>query len=225
MSDATAEVRSLLRLVLRIVGVVVAVLVLYVAVTFAQVWNASNADDREQAEVIIVLGAAQYDGRPSPALEHRLDHAVELWQSGVAPTVVVTGGKQAGDRFTEAAASFTYLRNEGIPEGAILREEQGANTWEQLAAATRFLAVRGISSAVPRVERLPRLPPGRHRGGDRPRRAGVAGGGGSEPRGAGEGARTRDRRRCDRTHHRLSATRQPRRPAIWCAMATGRRVA
>lgn len=120
----------------------------YVGVTGFQVWAASNDDTHEPTETIIVLGAAQYDGRPSPVLRGRLDHAVELYQHGIAPTVVVTGGKKPDDRFTEAAASFRYLREQGVPEAAILREEQGANTWEQLAAATTFLRQRGIGSAV-----------------------------------------------------------------------------
>lgn len=137
-----------LRIGLRL-GVLLAVaLAIYIAVTFVQVWNASNQTHEDPTEAIIVLGAAQYDGRPSPVLRARLDHAVELYEAGVSDTIVVTGGKQPGDRFTEAAASFTYLRDEGIPESAILREEQGVNTWEQLAAATRFLRDRGIGGAV-----------------------------------------------------------------------------
>lgn len=145
---AGGRVRRWFRLALRVVLGVVVLAVLYVGATFAQVWRASGHDHRAPAEAIIVLGAAQYDGSPSPALRARLDHAVELWREGVAPIVVVTGGKQTGDRFTEAAASFAYLRDEGIPEANILREEQGTNTWEQLAAATRFLRDQGMSSAV-----------------------------------------------------------------------------
>ena len=128
--------------------VVVALLLLYVLVTFLQVWHASNQDRREPAQAIIVLGAAQYDGRPSPVLAARLDHAVELFEAGVAPTIVVTGGKREGDRFTEAASGYAYLRRAGVPEDVILREEDGGNTWEQLAAATTFLRARGIRSAV-----------------------------------------------------------------------------
>ena len=120
----------------------------YLGITFLQVWNASNRSGEDQAEAIIVLGAAQYDGRPSPILAARLEHAVELYEAGTAPTIVVTGGKQPGDRFTEAAAGYQHLRRLGVPEDAILREENGVNTWEQLAAATRFLKERGKSTAV-----------------------------------------------------------------------------
>lgn len=122
--------------------------VVYLVITYLQVWHASNQDNRGPADAIIVLGAAQYDGRPSPVLAARLDHAVELYQAGVAPRIVVTGGKQEGDRFTEAASSYDYLRQAGIPDEHILREEGGDNTWEQLAAATRFLRARDVTSAV-----------------------------------------------------------------------------
>lgn len=138
----------LVRIAVRVGLLAVVGVVLYVGVTFAQVWNASTQDHQEPAEAIVVLGAAQYDGTPSPVLRARLEHAIDLYGAQVAPIVVVTGGKQPGDRFTEAAASFAYLRANGVPEAAILREEQGANTWEQLAAATRELRSRGMSSAV-----------------------------------------------------------------------------
>lgn len=141
-------VRRTIRWAWRSVSLCVGVLVLYVLVTFAQVWDASTQDQDDPADAIVVLGAAQYNGVPSPVLARRLDHALELYEAGVAPTIVVTGGKQAADRFTEAAASFTYLRERGVPESAILREENGANTWDQLAATSRLLADRNVSSAV-----------------------------------------------------------------------------
>jgi uncharacterized SAM-binding protein YcdF (DUF218 family) len=141
-------VRRLLRLAVRVGILCVAALAVYVAVTFVQVLGASNEAHQDPAQAIIVLGAAQYDGRPSPVLRARLDHAVDLYEQSVAKTIVVTGGKQEGDRFTEAAASFAYLRRQGIAEERILREEQGSNTWEQLAAATRELRARGMTSAV-----------------------------------------------------------------------------
>lgn len=140
--------RRLLRILIRIGVFLTGALLLYVVVTFAQVLHASKQAHQEPAQAIVVLGAAQYDGTPSPVLEGRLEHAIELYEAGVANTIVVTGGKQEGDRFTEAAASYDYLRDHGVPGGRILREEQGSNTWEQLAAATRELQARGMTSAV-----------------------------------------------------------------------------
>lgn len=136
------------RLIRRVVAGVLALVVLYVAVTFVQVWWASNQDDRTPANAIVVLGAAQYNGEPSPVLRGRLDHAAELWQSGVAPTIVVTGGKQEGDRVGEGYASYDYLRGLGIPESALKVEVDGTNTYEQLSASKVILDDLGAGSSV-----------------------------------------------------------------------------
>lgn len=120
----------------------------YFAATLFEVWLASRRDEARPAQAIVVLGAAQYDGRPSAVLRARLDHAAGLWRAGVAPVVVVTGGKRPGDRFTEATASATYLHQLGIPDAAILREVQGRNSWDSLAAAAVFLHRRGIRRVV-----------------------------------------------------------------------------
>ena len=103
-------------------------------VTFVQVWMASRRDEARPSQAIIVLGAAQYDGRPSPVLAARLDHAIQLYRKHIAPVIVVTGGRQPGDRFTEAGASADYLHQHGIADTAILRETTGRTSWESLAA-------------------------------------------------------------------------------------------
>ena len=95
-----------------------------------------------------MLGAAQYDGRPSPQLAARLDHALDLWNDGIAPVVVVTGGNQPGDRFTEAEASANYLVDHGVPETAIMREDQGSTTYESLDAAAQQLSAAGLDEVV-----------------------------------------------------------------------------
>ncbi len=123
-------------------------LALYIGVTFVQVWMASRHDGATKSDAIVVLGAAQYDGRPSPVLTARLDHALELWQEGLAPLIVVTGGKRPGDRFTEATASANYLLDHGVPDAQILREVQGTSSWESLAAAARILRERGLDEVI-----------------------------------------------------------------------------
>jgi uncharacterized SAM-binding protein YcdF (DUF218 family) len=123
-------------------------LVGYVVVTFVQVWLASRSDAAQSADAIVVLGAAQYDCAPSPVLEQRLDHAHDLYVDGVADTIVVTGGKQAGDRCTEASTSADYLRGEGVPDRDLLLEVHGTNSWESLAAAARILRDEGLTRAV-----------------------------------------------------------------------------
>ena len=123
------------RRVLQIVLVVVLIGVAYFAVSFWQVWSTGRADQARNVDAIVVMGAAQYDGRPSPQLAARLDHVVELWGEGVAPLVIVTGGNQEGDRFTEASASARYLVDRGVPELSIVQEDAGATTFDSLDRA------------------------------------------------------------------------------------------
>lgn len=125
-----------------------ALLVAYVGATFVQVWLASRRDGARSAEAIVVLGAAQYDCRPSPVLQERLDHALELYEGGTAGTIVVTGGKQEGDRCTEASASADHLLQAGVPDSDVLREVQGTSTWESLAASARILRDQGMTDVV-----------------------------------------------------------------------------
>jgi len=132
----------------RVVVIVVGLGALYVGVTFVQVLVASGVDDRNTADAIVVLGAAQYDGEPSPVLAGRLDHAERLWRAGVAPIIVTTGSNLPGDRFTEGYAGYEYLRFAGIPDDALLVITDGASTWEQLAATARQLRLRDLDSVT-----------------------------------------------------------------------------
>src|SRR3954469_8813970 len=117
--------RRVLRIVLRIGLAIFTLVFVYLTVTFVQVWMASRRDEARPSDAIVVLGAAQYDGRPSKVLAARLDHAYDLYQAGIAPKIVVTGGRRTGDRFTEATAAATYLHRRGVPDNAILRETTG----------------------------------------------------------------------------------------------------
>lgn len=126
----------------------VAVALVYFAVTFVQVWSTARADQAGPAGAIVVLGAAQYDGAPSPVLRARLDHAVALYRQGHAPLIVVTGGRQEGDRFTQAAAGYRYLRDQGIADEALLLEVDGTSTYTELAATARILQARGIDTVL-----------------------------------------------------------------------------
>jgi uncharacterized SAM-binding protein YcdF (DUF218 family) len=120
----------------------------YLVFTFVQVWLASRRDGARPAQAIVVLGAAQYNGVPSPILRARLDHAFDLYHDGLAPTIVVTGGKLPGDVYTEATAGAEYLHTKGVPDDAILREVTGRNSWESLAAASQFLKDRNIQHVL-----------------------------------------------------------------------------
>jgi uncharacterized SAM-binding protein YcdF (DUF218 family) len=136
------------RIVLRVVLVLVVLGFVYFTITFVQVVLAARRDNARPSEAIVVLGAAQYDGRPSPVFQARLDHAADLYTDGIAPTIVVTGGKQEGDRFTEAAAGADYLHARGVPDTAILRETTSHSSWESLSATANFLEERDITDVV-----------------------------------------------------------------------------
>ena len=137
-----------MRLALRIVAAVMAAVVLYLGITFVQVWRAARRDEARVTQAIVVLGAAQYNGRPSAVLRARLDHAVTLWRRRLAPVIVVTGGRQPGDRFTEATAAANYLLGRGVPDRAVLREVSGESSWQSLAATAAFLRERDISRVL-----------------------------------------------------------------------------
>src|SRR5918911_3436977 len=103
-------------------------------------WGAR--DEARPADAIVVLGAAQYVGRPSPVLRARLDHAVELWRRGLAPRVVLTGGVGVGDTTSEAAVGRKYVLGEGIPDTAILLETTGRTTRESLKSVALMMKSR-----------------------------------------------------------------------------------
>ncbi len=101
---------------------------------------ASGAQGRvATADAIVVLGAAQYNGEPSPVLQRRLTTVLDLWEQGAAPEIVTTGANQPGDTFTEGFASFQFLRNAGVPEESIIVVVDGGDTYESLLAAANQL--------------------------------------------------------------------------------------
>jgi len=120
----------------------------YYGVTLIQVYATGRSDQARPVDAIVVMGAAQYDGRPSPQLAARLDHVVTLYNEGLAPVVVVTGGKQPGDRFTEAEASRDYLVERGVPSDAILMETEGRSTYESMEGVADLLEARGLGRVL-----------------------------------------------------------------------------
>jgi uncharacterized SAM-binding protein YcdF (DUF218 family) len=101
------------------------------------VWE--RRDEARPAAAIVVLGAAQYVGRPSPVLRARLDHAIQLWQRGLAPRLVLTGGVGEGDTTSEAAVGRRYVRQHGVPDTAIVIEPHGRTTSESLEEVAALL--------------------------------------------------------------------------------------
>lgn len=110
---------------------ILALLVIWV-LTMAQIVITGQRDEARPAAAIVVLGAAQYVGRPSPVLRARLDHAIELWRAGLAPRLIVTGGRGEGDTTSEAAVSRRYAMRRGVPDSVIVLENTGRTTRESL---------------------------------------------------------------------------------------------
>jgi uncharacterized SAM-binding protein YcdF (DUF218 family) len=129
-------------LILRWGARLLAVAALGYALLIARVWWVSRLDQLEAADAIVVLGAAQYNGRPSPVLKARLDHAVELYRLGLAPAVVVTGGIGPGDRMSEATVGDRYLRSRGIPDSAIVVRPDGRTTEESMRSVAEWMQDR-----------------------------------------------------------------------------------
>lgn len=138
----------LLRWAFKVVTVIMALILLYLSFNFVQVWRAAGRDEAQPSDAIVVFGAAQYDGTPSPVLAARLDHAIALYQTDVAKVIVVTGGRAPGDRTTEASASAQYLIDRGIPDSAIRREVAGRSSWQSLASTANFLKKEGRTEVV-----------------------------------------------------------------------------
>lgn len=113
-----------------------------------RVWQVARVDDRTPADAIVVLGAAQYNGIPTPVFQARLEHAASLYEEGVAPQIITVGGNQPGDLYTEAGSGRAYLTQLGVPAEAILAVETGSNTVGSLKAVAQTVNDQGGSSVV-----------------------------------------------------------------------------
>ena len=123
-------------------------LISYVVITAASLaWTGSHPDTKS-VDAIVVMGAAQYDGVPSPLLASRLQHALDLWKLRQAPVIAVTGGKRAGDRFTEGDTSRRWLTDRGVPAANIIVESVGHSTWESIENLAPFLNKARVHSVV-----------------------------------------------------------------------------
>jgi uncharacterized SAM-binding protein YcdF (DUF218 family) len=135
----------------RVVGLLLIISLVYGCINVAQVWWVGRSDQATAVDAIVVLGVAQYDGRPSPQLQARLDHALALLLEGASPLVITTGGNQPGDRFTEAETSANYLiKGLGIDYQAveILQENSGSTTRESLIGVRDIMQSRGLHSVL-----------------------------------------------------------------------------
>jgi len=136
------------RIARRIVGLVIGAVILYLGITFVQVWLASRRDEARHSQAIVVLGAAQYNGKPSDIYAARLEKAKQLYDAGVARTIVTAGGKKAEDNFTEARAGQLWLTRRGVPASATLAVGEGSDTLRSLRAVAQQVEARGWRTAV-----------------------------------------------------------------------------
>jgi uncharacterized SAM-binding protein YcdF (DUF218 family) len=135
-------------LLTRMIVAAVLACALLVCSTALGIWWTARQDSRPGADAILVLGSAQYNGRPSSIFEARLEHARALYEDGVAPVIVTVGGKADGDQFAEAEAGQAYLMDAGVPAEALLAVPEGADTLQSIRAAASTFSEHGWGSAV-----------------------------------------------------------------------------
>ena len=137
--------------VAQLLALVLCVGSLYVGLTVFEVWRVGRTQSTTQVDAIVVMGAAQYDGVPSPLLKARLMRAFELWEQKVAPQIVLTGGNKPGDRFTEASASAIFLRQQGVPQEDLLQESLSRSTYEALRNVRNLVATDPNFAGMKRI--------------------------------------------------------------------------
>lgn len=137
-----------LRLAVRALAALLVLATLVLLGTATRVWWFARQDDRRASDAIVVLGAAQFDGRPSSVFTARLAHARDLWKDDVAPRIITVGGNRAGDRFTEASAGKRWLTRNGVPARRIVAVETGSDTLSSVAAVHQRMRRAGWSTAV-----------------------------------------------------------------------------
>src|SRR5687767_14495092 len=133
---------------LRVTAIITAVVLVAWVISMVMVERVGRRDDAQKADAIVVLGAAQYVGRPSPVLRARVDHAISLWKRGLAPTLILTGGTGVGDTTSEAAVARKYAMSQGVPDRVIVVEIKGRTTSESMRAVARIMDDREQESVI-----------------------------------------------------------------------------
>ena len=147
-AKARQKARQVVNVIRQVLTVATVAVFAFWIISAAAVLVWSSRDEARPAQAIVVLGAAQYAGKPSPVLRARLDHALDLWNRHLASLLILTGGTGSGDTTSEAAVGRTYARKHGVPDSAILVESEGRTTSESMRAVAGMLEVRGLQSAL-----------------------------------------------------------------------------
>jgi uncharacterized SAM-binding protein YcdF (DUF218 family) len=148
MSNATANHPRGTRWWVRILILGIGVVVIFLVATAVEVVETASRQEVHRADAIVVFGAAEYSGRPSPVLKARLDHALELFHQGVAPVVITTGGAASDPVFSEGGVGRDYLMRHGVPERSLIAETQGRDTSESAARVAVIMRANGLHSCV-----------------------------------------------------------------------------
>jgi uncharacterized SAM-binding protein YcdF (DUF218 family) len=145
-SDKTKRwpIRPWLLAVLAVAGA----FVLFLAVTGTRIVRAASEVPAKKADAIVVFGAAEYYGRPSPVFRARLDHAFELFRRGMAPVVIITGGAAQDPDFSEGGVGRDYLLRRGIPEQDLIAETQGSDTAQSAERVANIMRANGMRTCI-----------------------------------------------------------------------------
>jgi uncharacterized SAM-binding protein YcdF (DUF218 family) len=148
MADESAKQRPLPRWWLRLLVLVAAAAVLFLVVTAVEIMHTAGLEEIHPADAIVVFGAAEYSGRPSPVLRARLDQALAVFHRGVAPVVITTGGAADDPTFSEGGVGRDYLMRHGVPERSLIAETQGHDTAESAKRVGVIMRANGLRSCV-----------------------------------------------------------------------------
>jgi uncharacterized SAM-binding protein YcdF (DUF218 family) len=148
MNETTANQHPQLRWWFRLLILPVVAVVSFLAVTAIKIVHTASLEEIRPADAIVVFGAAEYSGRPSPVLRARLDHALDVFHRGVAPVVITTGGAAADPTFTEGGVGRDYLMRHGVPERSLIAETQGHDTSESAERVGVIMRANGLHSCI-----------------------------------------------------------------------------
>src|SRR6266487_343998 len=148
MSEAAAKRPLRHQWLLWLAGLAAAAVVIWLTVTCAGIVSQASRQELNSADAIVVFGAAEYAGRPSPVYRARLDHAYELFRRGIAPVVITSGGAAADPNFSEGGVGHDYLKRRGIPDSSLIAETQGSDTAESAKRVGVILRANHMSSCI-----------------------------------------------------------------------------
>jgi uncharacterized SAM-binding protein YcdF (DUF218 family) len=148
MNDPPANQPLRMRWWVRLLVVVAGAVLLFLIVTMARIVETASRQELHSADAIVVFGAAEYSGHPSPVLRARLDHALDLYHRGLAPVVITTGGAADDPKFSEGGVGRDYLMHHGVPERSLIAETQGRDTSESAERVAVIMRANGLHSCI-----------------------------------------------------------------------------